>query len=538
MDNKIIKEGSEKIIEGVNKAVGAIKMSIGPSGKAIAIGDDGLGCQITRDGATIAKNIQFKDKEENIGAELVKKASASTEDDAGDGTSTTALLIQEFCKRGQRALNTGANVNELKEGMLKAGKWVEDYIKKSSISVNGDLDKVEKVATISANNDPKVGALVREAFEKVGLDSLVTAETGNSLDTTIDITTGMKLDKGWSSPQFVTNPGEGKCVLENPYILVADERISSVAQMVPLLQDYQQTSQGSPLLIVCDEMDDAVTAMLLFNNYQGALRCCVVKGLDFGDGRKNVMEDLAVAVGATHICKENGKTITDALTADLGSAKKVVVSRDSAIIYEGGGDPSTIKARAEVIKKRMKDPTTTSFDKTKFSKRLANLTGGVAVIHAGGASEAETTNQKATIEDSILAAHSAIEEGCAPGGGYVYYHASQEIIKDRKFWKGLTESEKDGAEIIVKSLPVVLKTVAENCGVSGDVVLEKMKKTRKENVGFNAKTKKFCNLIDSGVLDSSKVLRIALENSISAASMVLLIGCTMTAEEEKTENKE
>lgn len=448
-------------------------------------------------------------------------------------TSTTSLLIKEFCKKGQKAVSNGANVNELKAGMLKAGKWLTEYIKNNAIEIDGDLEKIRKVATISANNDPEVGDLIVKAFQSVGLNGLVTAETSSSLDTTIDITTGMKLDRGWASPQYVTNPEDGQCVMEDPYILVAGERISSVAQLMNLLQDFQTNSAGRPLLIVCDDMDETVNAMFVFNTLRGAIRCCVIKGIDFGDNRKNTMEDIATMVGATHICQENGVTVGQATMADLGQAKKVVVGRDSCIIYEGHGNPQEIAERAEVLKKRMESPQTTDYDRTKFEKRVANLTGGIAVIKAGGASEAETANRKATIEDSILAAKSAIEEGCAPGGGYIFFKASKAMLQDKNLWKNMTEDEKEGAMIIQKSLPVVLRTIAENAGYSGEVVIAESSRVKKEGIGFNAKTKKFEDLVESGVLDSAKVLRVSLENSISTASMILLIDCTITNEEKK-----
>lgn len=537
MENKIIKTGDDvqkKIINGVDKAVTAIVETLGPSGKNVAFDDhSGFGVVITRDGATVAKNIKFSDQEENFGAELVRKAASMTEDKAGDGSSTTSLLLREFCLKGQKAVTNGVNVNELKAGMLKAGKWMTEYIKNNAIEVAGDLEKIRKVATISANNDPEVGNLIVEAFQQVGLNGLVTAEASSSLDTTVDITTGMKLDRGWASPQYITNPEDGQCVMEDPYILVAGERISSVAQMMNLLQDFQQNGQGRPLLIICDDMDETVNAMFAFNTLRGAIRCCIVKGIDFGDNRKNTMEDIAIAVGANHICQENGTTVGQATLADLGQARKVVVGRDTCIIYEGHGNPQEIKDRADILTKRMESPQTTDYDKTKFEKRIANLTGGIAVIKAGGASEAETANRKATIEDAILAAKSAIEEGCAPGGGYIYFKAAKAMEQDKNLWKGLTEDEREGVKIIQKSLPVVLKTVASNAGYPGDVVLAEMARVKKDGVGFNAKTKKYENLVESGVLDSSKVLRVALENSISAASMILLIDCTITDEPKK-----
>ena len=537
MESKVINFESvqKKVIVGVVKAANAIEHTLGPSGKCVAVVGN-FGTDITRDGATVAKSIILKDKEENIGAELVKKAAEQTETLAGDGTSTCSILTRELCLRGQKAVGNGANVNELKSGILKAGDWVKSYIKDHATPIDGDLEKIQKVATISANNDAEVGNLVVKGLQAVGLNGLVTADIASGLETVIDITQGMKLDRGWSSPQYVTSPEDGKCVLENPLILVVGERISAIPQIYPFLESYQQEGGGRPLLLVCDDIDDNVNGMFVINTLRGALRCCVVKGIDFGDSRKNIMADLAISVGAKYISPDAGEDLTKATIVDCGQADKVVVSRDSTIIYQGYGDPNVIADRAKIIKARLEDPACSDYDKTKFEKRLANLTGGIAVIKAGGASEVEKQNRKATIEDSVLAAKSSIEEGCCPGGGYVFFHAAKELQKDIKFWKSLTEDEKEGANILVKSLPVILRTVSSNAGVSGDVVVEELRKSKKENYGFNAKSKKYEDLVEAGILDSAKVLRVSLENAISAASMILLIDCTVVEEEEKTCN--
>lgn len=536
MEGKIIKLGDsaqDRIIEGVKKVADAIKITMGPAGKGVALDTGFAGVEITRDGASVAKFIKFSDPELNMGADLVRKAAESTEKSAGDGTSTSSILISEFCQKGRKAVRNGANVNEIKSGMLKAGKWLTDYIKSNSILVDGDLEKIRKVATISANNSSEIGDFVVRGLQEVGMNGLVTADMAAGLDTVIDVTTGMKLDRGWSSPQYVNHPEDGTCVLENPYILVVGETLSTIPQVAPFLEDYQKRGGGRPLLIVCDDIDEAINMMLVFNTMQGAIKCCVVKGIDYGDARKNIMEDLAVAVGAQHLCQENDIQITQATVNHLGTASRVVVSRDSCIIYEGGGDPDEIQARSELLQMRIKDPQTTDYDKTKFEKRIANLTGGIAIIKAGGASEAEKQNLKATIEDSILAAKSAIEEGCAPGGGYVFLHAADSLAGDKSFWKQLKGDEVEGANIVVSSLPIIMETIINNSGESSEVIMNKIRSSKKEGKGFNAKTKKIENLVESGVLDSSKVLRVSLENSISAASMILLIDCTIVDEPEE-----
>ena len=518
----------EKIIEGVRKTAEAIAVSLGPAGKCVSISNEFDAPEVTRDGATIAKSISFSDPYLNQGALLTRKASTLTEEQVGDGTSSSSILVKEMCLRGQRYLKTGSNVNEIKSGMLKAQKWMTGYIKNHSTLVGDDLELIRKVATVSANNDPEIGNLMVSCMEKVGVNGVITADMSSGLETVIDVTTGMKISRGWSSPQYITTPEDGKCTLEDPYVLVVGEKLSTVSQIIPIMEKL--TPLGRPFLIICDDIDENVDTTLIVNVIRGAIRCCVVKGIDFGDSRKNIMQDIAVAVGATHICPENGKDITEATLEDLGAAKKIVISKDSTIIYEGAGDPKLIRERAEVLKKRLSDPTITSYDKSKFEKRIAGLCGGIAIIKAGGATEAEKVNRKATIEDAILASKSALDEGCAPGGGYIYYKGSLEARKDMTFWKSLSGDEKDGAEIVFSSLPVIMRTIAFNSGVSGDVVLSTMSKSKKPNWGYNAKTKKYCDLYETGILDSAKVLRVALENSVSTASMILLIDCVIVDE--------
>jgi chaperonin GroEL len=394
--------------------------------------------------------------------------------------------------------------------MIKAGEWVKKFIKDNSIEVDNDLEKIRKIATISANNDREVGDLIVESMKKVGIDGVITAELCSGLETVVEVTEGMKIERGWASPEYSTEKGEGKCIMEDCFVIVCGTKLSNVNQLIPMLEILQK--ECKPFLLICDGIDDVVNSTLLINTMRGALRCCVVKDIDFGDGRKNQMQDIATKVGATYFCPENGKDIKDFEYEDLGHANKVVVSRDSTIIFEGAGDPEEIKARAEILKKSMTDPSRTPYDKVKFSKRIANLTNGISVIRAGGATEVEKCNRKATIEDAILASKSAISEGCVPGGGYIYFKASQAIQKDKKWWKSLEGDEVVGAQIIVDSLPVILRTIAVNAGAAGDVILDQASQKRKvemDNWGFNAKTGKWCNLLDDGVLDSAKAARVA-----------------------------
>ena len=529
---KVISYGTEsqtKIIEGVNKVADAVKVSLGPAGAGVCITNDFSSPEISRDGATIAKAISFSDDDLNAGARLIKDAASLSESQSGDSTTTTILLIQELIKKGQKAISTGSNVNELKSGMIKAEKWVIDYIKKFSTSVDGDFEKIRKVATISANNNSQVGDLIVDCMQKVGENGIITADLGSGLDYSIDVTTGMKINRGWCAPIFVTSPEEGKCILDNPYIIVVDERLSSVNQILPAIQRIQTT--GNPFLIICDEIDENVLALLAVNNTNGAFRCCIVKGIDFGDNRKNVMQDIACATGATFITADNNVHMVDATDLSLfGTAKKVVISRDSTIILEGAGNKDDVKKRVEILQK-LCSTTKSDFDKSKFKNRIASLAGGVAIIKVGGSTQVEQVNAKQTVEDAILASKSAVEEGVVPGSGYVYVSAFNELINNNKISElDLVGDEIEGAKIVASSLPIIMDTVVRNAGASVDLVKQTVLDKIGTNYGFDAKSKKFCTLTDSGILDSAKCIRVALENAVSTASMILTIGCTITNE--------
>lgn len=533
MDGKILEFGSDsqqKVIKGVSLAVKAVEKTLGPSGKCVAIKNDFGAPEITRDGATVIKSISFNDQALNMGAQLVKKAASLTESQCGDATSTCSILIRELCEKGQRAINSGANVNEVKSGMLKAGKWMEGYIKSKAIAVDGDLEKIRRVATISANNDPEVGDLIVKCMEEVGIHGVITSDLSSDLDTSIDITTGMKIDRGWINPMYITNPEEGTCVMENAYVIVAGEKVSNVNQLIGIIQEIQEHGNSRPFLLICDDIDQNVNAMLIQNVLRGALRCCVIKSVEYGDARKNLLQDIATATGGEYLTSEFGKTLAEANIKDLGLAKKIIVSNDSTILFEGAGDPDAIKERAALIEARLKG-NVTDYERTKYEKRIAGLVGGIGVIRAGGATEAEKQNRKATIDDAILASKSAISEGCVPGGGYVYLKGSELVKEDKEFWASLKGDESEGANIVFSSLPVILHTVAKNSGASGDVVVETVKHLP-ENHGYNAKTKTLdVDLLEEGVLDAAKVSRVALENAISTASMILLIDCTVTDDE-------
>ena len=457
-------------------------------------------------------------------------------------TSSCSVLVKEMVTKGQRYLNNGANLNEIKDGMEKMTSWVKEFIKLNSIPVDGDLEKIRKVATISANNDHEVGNLIVKCMEKVGVNGVITADVSSGLDTTVDIVEGFRVMRGWASPHFITSPEDGKCVMENPVIAVLGEKISSVPQILPAIEASIKTLGGRPLLIICDDMDENVMTTLVMNVLQGALRCCVVKGIDFADNRKAICEDISVATGATYICPEYGLSAADMKVENLGSASKVVVSKDSCIIYEGHGDKDDIKARLDIIMKRLEDPTVSDYEKTKFEARVSCLSGGIGIIKAGGGNEIEKNNRKATIEDAILASKSAISEGVVAGAGSIFLKAYQCGRRDflEKEKKNMTKDEYAGAEIVLESLKSIVWTIGENSGIQGDVLIEKLSKSSSRQAstdkvfGYNAKLNRFGDLLEMGILDSAKVLRVSLENAVSAASMCLLTCCVITDEPEET----
>lgn len=529
---KIIKNGNEGLIKGVNIVSDLVSKTLGPKGKSVAIQSPYGGPDVSRDGATVVKSIELSDPIENMGAQMVKEAAKKTEDQAGDSTSTTSILIREMVNRGKRYENQVQNINEVRNGMEKAMKFVDDYIKDHSILVDGDLEKVRRVATISANNDPFIGDLICKAFEEVGLDGVVTADKATGIETTVEVTKGFKVPKGWSSPNYITNPSDGTCVLENPLILVAGENVSSVPQILNIIE--HSVKSGQPLLLVLDSISDSVQVVLLANIMNGALRCCVVTGPEFGDSRKNIMQDLATSTGAQFVCPEYGIKLSEATPEVLGLASRVVVSKDSCIIYEGAGDNEEIKERLEILKGRLSNPELTDYEKTKLQTRIAGLGGGIGVIKVGGASVTAQDNLKATVEDAILASKSTIEEGAAIGSGYTLLQASRiglKIIDGADY----SADEKIGLRIVLDSLPVIMKTIAENSGINGEVLVDKILREGegKENFGYNAKTGEFGDLLKMGVLDSAKALRVSVENAVGAASMILLTDSVVYDEPEE-----
>lgn len=540
--SKNIEFSNKKMIEGICKSVDAIAKTLGPKGSCVAIQNSWGNPDITRDGVTVSKSIVLKDPAMNMGAQLVRSAASKTEEQAGDSTTTTSILVREMVIRGERFISNGANLNEVKDGMEFAVKYVKDFIKDHAIPVDGDLEKIKKVATISANNDPEIGDFIVQCMEKVGIHGIITADTTSELNTKVDIVSGFKVARGWASPHFVTTPEDGKCTMENPVIAVIGEKISSVPQILPIIEGSIKTLGGRPLLIFCDDMDENVLTTIVMNVLQGALRCCVVKGIDFGENRKNIHADIATATGATFICPEYGINSSEMSVENLGFADKVVISKDSCIIYKGHGDKDEIEERLSILNKRLQDPGLSDYEKNKLESRISCLSGGIGIIQAGGANDIEKQNKKATIEDAILASKSAVSEGVVPGAGSIFLKAGLSGLEFLKTYNGLTKDEFSGAELVFSSLKSITKTLGDNSGENGDVIIEKILSHNESNpedlyFGYNAKTNKFGDLLEMGILDSAKVLRVSLENSVSAASMCLLTCCTIT-DEESTEKKE
>lgn len=513
---------NQGVIDGVNDAVDTIKTTLGPKGKFVAV-TNGFGSpDITRDGATVAKNLSSNDKEKAIGIEMVKRASQITEALAGDGTSSTAVLIQEMIRIGTHKINQrGISLSEVKDGMIAAGKEVVRLIQEQSIDCKTDIEKVRQVATISANNDPAIGDLIVECLEKLGMDAVITSDVSPRTDTRVNIVEGLQITRGWTSPLFVTDPNSGTCTLDDPAILVTMEKINNIKQLMPLMESLGRNLTGKPLLIICDDMSDNVLNTIVYNTVKGAIKACVIKGVDFGENRKHLMEDIACVVGAKNVGSiVGGTTLVNMSLTDLGEARKVVVSADRTTIFEGAGNKDEINARLEIIRTRVADPQVSDYDKHKYERRIASLSQGIAVIQAGGATDIERESNKQTIEDAVLASRSAIEEGVLPGSGIII----QRISEDKKSLKfnGKSKSFLLGVEIVKESLGSVWKTVLDNADFSWEVVWNNIR-SKGGNYGYDVKGDRYGDLMEFGILDSTKVVRCSVENAVSTASMCLLI---------------
>ena len=497
---------------GVDQLADAVKVTLGPKGRNVVIEKKFGAPLITKDGVSVAKEIELEDKFENTGAQLVKSVASKTGDDAGDGTTTATILTQAIVTEGLKNVTAGANPMDLKRGIDKAVKTVVDYIKTNSEQVGDNYDKIEQVATVSANNDPEIGKLLADAMRKVSKDGVITIEESKSRETYINVVEGMQFDRGYLSGYFVTDSEKMECVMDNPYILIYDKKISNIKDFLPILQPAAET--GRPLLVIAEDVDSEALTTLVVNRLRAGLKICAVKAPGFGDRRKAMLEDIAILTGGEVISEEKGMKLEEATIQQLGKAKTVKVTKDLTVIVDGGGKQENISARVNSIKAQIEE-TTSDYDKEKLQERLAKLSGGVAVIKVGAATEVEMKDKKLRIEDALNATRAAVEEGIVAGGGTILL----DIIESMKDFNE-TDEIAMGIEIVKRALEAPIKQIAENCGLNGGVVLEKVRMSPK-GFGFDAKNEKYVNMIESGIIDPAKVTRAAIQNSTSVASLLL-----------------
>ncbi len=504
-------DARQAILRGVNKLADAVKVTLGPKGRNVVLEKKFGSPAITKDGVTVAKEIELKDPWENMGAQMVREVASKTSDVAGDGTTTATVLAQAIYREGLKNVAAGANPMEIKRGIEKAVQAAVEGIKKLAHAVEGK--EVAQVGTVSANNDEEIGQIIAEAMEKVGKDGVITVEEAKGLETSLEIVEGMQFDRGYLSPYFVTDAERMEAVLEDVLILLYEKKISSMKDMLPLLE--QVARSGKPLLIIAEDVEGEALATLVVNKLHGRLPCTAVKAPGFGDRRKAMMEDIAILTGGRLISEDIGIKLENVKIEDLGRAKKVVIDKDNTTIIEGAGKPSDIEARIKQIRVQIEE-TTSDYDREKLQERLAKLVGGVAVIKVGAATETAMKEKKARVEDAMHATKAAVEEGVVPGGGVAYLRAIKELEK-----LNLDGDQAIGVNIVKKALEEPARQIALNSGQEGSVVVEKLKNSEDEAFGFNAQTEKFENMYEAGIIDPAKVCRIAIQNAASVASLLL-----------------
>ncbi len=523
-DIRFSNDGRDALKRGIDKLANAVKVTLGPKGRNVVIDKKFGSPTITKDGVTVAKEIELKDAIENMGAQMVKEVASKTADVAGDGTTTATVLAQALITHGLKNVAAGANPMDLKRGIDKAVIAVVENLKKQSKKVDGDFAKIEQVATISANNDSVIGKLIADAMKKVTTEGVITVEEAKGTDTTVEVVEGMQFDRGYLSAYFVTNAEKMEVDLENPYILLYDKKISNMKELLPVLEPVAQA--GKSLLIIAEEVDGEALATLVVNKMRGALKIASVKAPGFGDRRKAMMEDIAILTGGTVISEEKGLKLENATMEDLGRAERITIDKDNTTIINGAGKKADIVARCEEVKTQVAK-TTSDYDKEKLQERLAKLSGGVAVLYVGAASEMEMKEKKDRVDDALNATRAAVEEGIVPGGGVAYIRAIDALEK----LTGENEDETTGMQIVRKALEEPLRQIVFNAGGEGSVVVNKVREG-KADFGFNARTDKYENLIAAGVIDPTKVTRVALENAASVAGMMLTTECILAEEKE------
>ena len=518
-------EAREELKKGVDALANAVKVTLGPKGRNVIIEKKFGAPHITKDGVSVAKEVELEEAFQNMGAQLVKEVASKTGDDAGDGTTTATVLAQAIVNVGLKNVTAGANPMDLKRGIDKAVACVVENIKSQAQEVNDDMAKIESVARISANNDSEIGKLIAEAMEKVKREGVITVEEAKGTDTTVEIVEGMQFDRGYISPYFVTNTEKMECEMENPYILIFDKKISSLKEMLPVLEATAQS--GRPLLIIAEDVDSEALATLVVNRLRGSLKICAVKAPGFGDRRKEMLEDIAVLTGGVVISEEKGLKLESTTIDMLGRAEKVTVDKENTTIVNGMGDKAAITARVAQIKAQI-EKTMSDYDREKLQERLAKLAGGVAVLYIGAASEVEMKEKKDRVDDALSATRAAIAEGIVPGGGVAYIRA----ISSLNDLKGDNEDETTGIEIIKRAIEEPLRQIVANAGVEGAVVVQKVK-DGKGDFGYNARTGEYENFFAAGVIDPAKVTRVALENAASIAGMFLTTECVIADKKEE-----
>ena len=519
-------EAREGLKKGVDALANAVKVTLGPKGRNVIIGKSFGGPQITKDGVTVAKEIELEDALENMGAQMVKEVASKTNDLAGDGTTTATILAQSIVTEGLKNVTAGANPMDLKRGLDKAVSTIVENLNKSAKTVGNSSEKIQQIASISANNDDAIGNLITEAFEKVGKEGVITVEEAKGTDTYVDVVEGMQFDRGYLSPYFVTNSEKMESDLENPYILLYDKKISAMKDLLPILEPVAQS--GKPLLVIAEDVDGEALATLVVNKLRGALKIAAVKAPGFGDRRKAMLEDIAILTGGTVISEERGFNIENTTIDMLGTAERVTIDKDNTTIVNGAGEKKSINERVNQIKSQI-ETTTSDYDKEKLQERLAKLAGGVAVLYVGAASEVEMKEKKDRVDDALHATRAAVEEGIVAGGGVALIRARKELDKI----KASNDDELTGIQIISRALEAPVRTIVENAGGEGSVVVAKIIEG-KGGFGYDAKSEQYVDLFEAGIIDPKKVTRVALENAASVAGMILTTECALVDIKEDT----
>ncbi len=512
-------EARDGLKRGVDALADAVKVTLGPKGRNVIIGKSFGGPQVTKDGVSVAKEVELEDALENMGAQMVKEVASKTNDLAGDGTTTATILAQAIVKEGLKNVAAGANPMDLKRGIDKAVEAIVADLNKQAVEVGNSSEKIKQVASISANNDATIGELITAAFEKVGKEGVITVEEAKGTDTTVDIVEGMQFDRGYISPYFVTNSDKMEADMESPYILLYDKKISTMKDLLPVLEPVAQS--GKPLVVIAEDVDGEALATLVVNKLRGSLKIAAVKAPGFGDRRKAMLEDIAILTGGTVISEDRGFTLENATIDMLGTAEKVTIDKDNTTVVNGAGNKDDIKARVNQIKSQI-EASTSDYDKEKLQERLAKLSGGVAVLYVGAASEVEMKEKKDRVDDALHATRAAVEEGIVSGGGVALLQALPCLSK----LKSENADEQTGVQIVAKAIESPLRTIVSNAGGEGSVVVAKVIEGE-NNFGYDAKTNTYGNMQEKGIIDPKKVTRIALENAASVAGMILTTECAL-----------